>query len=151
MQLFFFLMRVGRYYRATSYNFYKLFHAFIVFTHSYICSYTRAGFEYYAPDLALVRWENDMSFYSVVWKKYILVIAFNLSSSHDQTICLAYLQSYLFRFCLFFIYFSWTGWMLIDLIGINGRSVCGVSLLTPNRLATAAHCWFDGTRQAWQF
>ncbi|KAI5636488.1 trypsin domain-containing protein [Phthorimaea operculella] len=30
------------------------------------------------------------------------------------------------------------------------RSVCGSTLLTANRLVTAAHCWFDGAHQAQQ-
>ncbi|KAJ8720328.1 hypothetical protein PYW07_012371 [Mythimna separata] len=41
--------------------------------------------------------------------------------------------------------------LLISLIGISGNSVCGSSLLTANRLVTAAHCWADGRNQAWQF
>ncbi|KAA2236542.1 trypsin-like serine protease, partial [Chitinophaga agrisoli] len=33
---------------------------------------------------------------------------------------------------------------------VNGQprtGVCGASLVTTNRLLTAAHCWFDGTNQ----
>ncbi|KAJ8719733.1 hypothetical protein PYW08_011908 [Mythimna loreyi] len=41
--------------------------------------------------------------------------------------------------------------LLINLVGISGNSVCGSSLLTSNRLVTAAHCWTDGRMQAWQF
>lgn len=28
--------------------------------------------------------------------------------------------------------------------------MCGASLLSANRLVTAAHCWFDGRNQGWQ-
>ncbi|XP_021201518.3 collagenase [Helicoverpa armigera] len=42
------------------------------------------------------------------------------------------------------------GGLLISLIG-GQNSVCGSSLVSHNRLVTAAHCWFDGQRQAWQF
>lgn len=43
------------------------------------------------------------------------------------------------------------GGLLISLIGISGNSVCGSSLVSGNRLVTAAHCWTDGRMQAWQF
>ncbi|KAF9796239.1 hypothetical protein SFRURICE_016162 [Spodoptera frugiperda] len=43
------------------------------------------------------------------------------------------------------------GGLLINLVGTTSRSVCGSSLLSANRLVTAAHCWFDGVRQAWEF
>lgn len=43
------------------------------------------------------------------------------------------------------------GGLVISLVGVVGNSVCGSSLVTSNRLVTAAHCWFDGNRQAWQF
>ncbi|XP_021201516.3 brachyurin [Helicoverpa armigera] len=41
--------------------------------------------------------------------------------------------------------------LLISLVGQSGNSVCGSSLLSANRLVTAAHCWTDGVNQAWQF
>ncbi|KAI8432347.1 hypothetical protein MSG28_004760 [Choristoneura fumiferana] len=41
--------------------------------------------------------------------------------------------------------------LIISLLNIAGNSVCGSSLLSANRLVTAAHCWFDGRNQAWQF
>ncbi|KAJ8720329.1 hypothetical protein PYW07_012372 [Mythimna separata] len=41
--------------------------------------------------------------------------------------------------------------LLVNLVGITDRySVCGSSLLSANRLVTAAHCWFDGRNQGWQ-
>ncbi|KAF9423007.1 hypothetical protein HW555_001550, partial [Spodoptera exigua] len=41
--------------------------------------------------------------------------------------------------------------LLINFFGTTARSVCGSSLLSSNRLVTAAHCWFDGNRQASEF
>ncbi|XP_047997492.1 brachyurin-like [Leguminivora glycinivorella] len=41
--------------------------------------------------------------------------------------------------------------LVISFINIAGQSACGASLLSANRLITAAHCWNDGTKQAWQF
>ncbi|XP_075977128.1 brachyurin-like [Anticarsia gemmatalis] len=41
--------------------------------------------------------------------------------------------------------------LLISLLGVSHSSVCGSSLLSANRLVTAAHCWHDGNNQAWQF
>ncbi|XP_075977382.1 transmembrane protease serine 9-like [Anticarsia gemmatalis] len=41
--------------------------------------------------------------------------------------------------------------LLISLIGVSGNSVCGATLLSANRLVTAAHCWRLRTNQAWQF
>lgn len=40
---------------------------------------------------------------------------------------------------------------MITLLNIAGNSACGSSLLTANRLVTAAHCWFDGFNQGIQF
>ncbi|XP_026730342.1 collagenase-like [Trichoplusia ni] len=41
--------------------------------------------------------------------------------------------------------------LLISLLGVTGNSVCGSTLLSQNRLVTAAHCWTDGRNQATQF
>ncbi|XP_063538437.1 brachyurin-like [Cydia strobilella] len=41
--------------------------------------------------------------------------------------------------------------LVISLLNVVGQSACGSSLLSANRLVTAAHCWNDGVRQAWQF
>lgn len=41
--------------------------------------------------------------------------------------------------------------LLSAIIGLTGTGVCGASLISSNRLVTAAHCWFDGTNQAWRF
>ncbi|XP_072930866.1 brachyurin-like [Epargyreus clarus] len=41
--------------------------------------------------------------------------------------------------------------LLITFFNVAGTSACGSSLVSSNRLVTAAHCWFDGRFQANQF
>ncbi|XP_063364642.1 brachyurin-like [Cydia amplana] len=43
------------------------------------------------------------------------------------------------------------GGLVITFANVAGQSACGSSLLTANRLVTAAHCWFDGANQAREF
>nr|QRN45234.1 collagenase 4-like [Tineola bisselliella] len=47
--------------------------------------------------------------------------------------------------------FPWQAGLLIEMVGTSGVGVCGASLLSSNRLVTAAHCWHDGINQAWRF
>ncbi|KAI5644642.1 trypsin domain-containing protein [Phthorimaea operculella] len=48
--------------------------------------------------------------------------------------------------------YPWQAGLLSDIVGIdNANGVCGASLVSSNRLITAAHCWFDGINQGWRF
>ncbi|CAH2090401.1 unnamed protein product [Euphydryas editha] len=47
--------------------------------------------------------------------------------------------------------FKYQAGLLSEITGIpDRRGICGASLVSPNRLLTAAHCWFDGQNQAWR-
>lgn len=59
--------------------------------------------------------------------------------------------SFLYKRAVFAYGLFSQGGLIISLINIAGSSVCGSSLVSHNRLVTAAHCWFDGRNQAWQF
>ncbi|KAJ8720278.1 hypothetical protein PYW07_012321 [Mythimna separata] len=41
--------------------------------------------------------------------------------------------------------------LLAKYANLNGTGVCGGSLVSANKVVTAAHCWYDGQNQAWIF
>ncbi|CAH1636853.1 unnamed protein product [Spodoptera littoralis] len=47
--------------------------------------------------------------------------------------------------------FPYQAGLLASYFGIDGTGVCGGSLVSANRVLTAAHCWYDGEVQAFMF
>ncbi|CAK1543135.1 unnamed protein product [Leptosia nina] len=41
--------------------------------------------------------------------------------------------------------------IISDIVDIKARGMCGGSLISANKVLTAAHCWYDGKNQAWRF
>lgn len=48
-------------------------------------------------------------------------------------------------------YFDFQAGLIGDVTGLNALSVCGGTLISTTRVATAAHCWNDGVHQIWRF
>ncbi|XP_050550392.1 brachyurin [Spodoptera frugiperda] len=47
--------------------------------------------------------------------------------------------------------FPYQAGLLASYFGIDGTGICGGSLVSANRVLTAAHCWYDGQNQAFVF